>query len=150
MKPDLMIALSSIQEAYKGGFKFLNTQNLKYKAVIDKPNGMLRITVVYVFENEIRALANFCLVQSYNNLPVFQIGYAVDINSRGKELAKRCSLVGISYISESINRKRPFYVEATIESDNHHSINVAKKLYGCDGDIKTINGDDCVHFIKIF
>ena len=95
----------------------------------DEPNQKPRFTYLSIEKSTIRSIAMFVLVEPYQGLPCFQIGYAVAESYRNKGLATQTVKAAINELVHglSINRLSPVYLEAVVEADNTASQRVAEK-----------------------
>lgn len=140
--PDLMNALDSFQNEIDRGAspKFCDLDRA-YRVYADAPGGKLRLTYAKVVKGDVQVLVNFALVEPIEDIPAFNVGYAVKPNHRGRGLAVEAVRKAIEEMKNGFSRQqefgRNFYVEAIVEASNQHSIRVAEVIFGEPGKLIT-------------
>lgn len=97
---------------------------------VDRPIGEPRFTYVRFEQADIAAMAVFVIVQPYEGLPCFQLGYAVAEHLRDKGRAKDVALAAFTEFSHGLKRNGvdSFYIEAVVGAENIASQKVAETV----------------------
>lgn len=121
--------LRSFQKAFRDGELRVQRGELDRDLFVhlNHPNGELRLTYVRVKGKKVTAFVTFVRVEPIENLPCFQIGYAVPEAERGKGSAKGLINSSIEELKAGLakNGVRAFYVEAVVGAENEASKRVA-------------------------
>ena len=129
---DPMDALTGLQTALKAESVSLNPCKLnpKLKVLLDHPNGTPRFTYAHVANRTVQAVALFVLIEPYEGLPCFQIGYAVIEKLRGTGLGTRILQQSIAELTNGLRNTpvKEFYLEALVSKENISSNAIARKL----------------------
>lgn len=132
-----MIVLNSLQQALNDGMPVIPSElDAGYKMFYDEPFlGGRRFSFAKIVDGEAHTLSIFGLESPIDGVIYYNVGYAVKESLRGKGLAIEAVNTGIEKLKNELGREQvdKFYVEAVINITNHHSINVAKKLFLNDG-----------------
>lgn len=147
---DPIIVLNSLQQAIDDGMHIdLNELEASYKFFYDEPGHGRRFSFAKIINSEAQALAIFGLVTKIENIICFNVGYAVKDSCRGQGLAIEAVNHGLEQLKKQLKYEglTKFYLEAVIDKNNIHSINVAKKLFA-DKPIPVIDGESGTHSIQ--
>lgn len=97
----------------------------------DRPNGENRFSYAKIVNGEIRSFAFFVIVEPLNNLPCFNVGYAVPEKYRnqglGTDILKR-SIDELAY-GFGRNNVKEFYLEAIVGKNNTPSQKLLSKVF---------------------
>lgn len=152
--PNPMNALRSLQKELRRGIKLTPCKlDANYKMIYDEPNGEKRFSYTKIFADEIQALSIFVIAEPINNIPCFNIGYAVKENRRGSGLGVEAVEKGIEELQNGF-RPTPvqkFYLEAIVDVTNKPSIKVAESLFPAPGKeiLDHYTGKPALHFQKL-
>lgn len=130
---DPLVVLLSFQNSLDNGAS-VNSKELAngYLSIYDEPGiGRKRYSYVKIDGSESIAIAIFGLESPINGLTCFNVGYAVKESYRGRGLSIEAINFGIEDLKSKLKLAKihKFYIEAVIEVNNIHSLNVAKKIF---------------------
>lgn len=128
---DPMNGLKSLQAEIHNGIPLSPCKlNSDLQMFYDQPNGRHRFTFVKIESNIIRSFATFVIVEPINDLPTFNLGYAVPEEFRGAGLAMEIVEKSIAEVKAEFKRNgiNSFYVEAVVGVENIPSQKVSAKL----------------------
>lgn len=127
-----MDALNGLQAALDARAVQLSPCQLhsSIKVLLDHPNGTPRFTYAYVVGRTVQAIALFVLVEPYEGLPCFQVGYAVLGTMRGKGVGTHVLAQSIDELKNGLSRTpmKEFYLEAIVSTGNDPSNAIARRL----------------------
>jgi RimJ/RimL family protein N-acetyltransferase len=92
--------------------------------------GVRRLTYVHLDNGKVEAFVTFVLVEPFDGLPCFQLGYAVPPALRNQGRAKAVVSAAIKEMERGFARANipTFYIEAVIGADNVRSRRVAEAI----------------------
>lgn len=119
----------------------------------DRPNGEHRFSYANIVNGEIRAFAVFVIVEPLNNLPCFNIGYAVPEKYRRQGLGTEILNKSIDELAYGFGRNniKEFYLEAIVGKDNIPSQKLLAKVFGCTPTecVDSFSGESSLSFTKL-
>lgn len=128
---DPMDALNGLQTALNAGTVQLRPCDLhpNLTVLLDHPNGKPRFTYALLDGSAVQAIALFVLIEPYEGLPCFQVGYAVLETHRGKGVGSRVFQQSIAELANGLRRTpmKDFYLEAIVSTGNDASNAIARK-----------------------
>lgn len=97
---------------------------------LDKPNGDPRFTYARIEDRTVVALVMLALVEPYEGLPCFQLGYAVQEGYRNRGFATESVRSSIEELRNGLQRSggTAFFVEAVVGATNKPSQRVVEKV----------------------
>jgi RimJ/RimL family protein N-acetyltransferase len=97
---------------------------------LDYPNGTPRFTYAQIQNGKVQAIALLVKVNHVEDIPCFQIGYAVAKFMRGKGLGTQILQQALEELKHGMSRTqlKEFYVEAIVSTENSASNKIARKL----------------------
>jgi hypothetical protein len=129
---DPMNALSALQAALDAGSVRLNSCDLhpEIRVLLDHPRGTPRFTYARITGHKVQAIALFALTESVQDVPCFQIGYAVIESMRSQGLGGKVLQQAIDELKHGLSRTpmKEFYLEAIVSTVNEPSNRIAKRL----------------------
>lgn len=150
-----MDAIIATQQALDSGAEFSpDSLDAGYYMVHDNPGiGLERYCFVKVVDKEIQVMSIFGLEDPINGIKCYNVSYAVKENHRGRGLAVESVIHGLEKLTLEMKRNnlKRFCVEAIIDKNNVHSLQVAKKLFPAPGRpiIDDESGTPAIHFLKV-
>lgn len=151
---DPIIILKSLQQALNDGMPLEQSEiEADYKFFYDEPNGGRRFSFAKIINREAQSLAIFGLENPLNGLICYNVGYAVNERHRGHGLALEAVNFGLERLKTTLKSEgvSQFYLEAIIDKNNLHSINITNKLFLSPG-VPTIDGESgtpSLHFKRL-
>ena len=149
-----MADLESFQRALKAGLiTNLQRGTLDPKIYVhrDEPNGSPRFTYVRLEGKTVTALVMLVPVEPLEDLPCFQIGYAVPSAHRKQGRAQSAIAAAIAELQAGLGRNGipAFYVEAVVGADNEASRWVAEKVISASPKSITdqFSGEPALHYV---
>lgn len=122
-------ALSSFQQALVNGEIQLQRGKIDPDLFVylDHPNGQPRFTYVRLEQKTVTALVLLVISDPIENVPCFQVGYAVPDSYRNQGRAKSAVDSAIAELKHGFSRNNisTFFVEAIVGIDNEASKHVA-------------------------
>ncbi|MDX1146844.1 GNAT family N-acetyltransferase [Sinorhizobium medicae] len=129
--------LISFQQALDGGELQLHRCDIDKDLYVhvDQPKPKItRYTYTRLSPGDVSTgISIFVMVEPYEGLPCFQVGYAVPDKFRGQGKATDILTASIKELRAGLTRNGvdvPLYIEALIDRKNEASIHVAKKVLG--------------------
>ncbi|AME28657.1 GNAT family N-acetyltransferase [Burkholderia sp. PAMC 26561] len=128
-----LTALISYQAAYKEGR--IRPQACPSPSdlvvLMDKETGPLRVSYALIEHGVVKGIAIFIAGPHIDQIPLFDIGYAVDENFRCQGVATKVMEQSISEMRAGFGRHIPrFYLQAVIGTTNVASQKVAARIFG--------------------
>ncbi len=128
---DPMDALNSLQTALNAGTVPLRPcdQHPNLRVLFDQPNNNPRFTYALLDGRVVQAIALFVLIEPYDGLPRFQVGYAVLERFRCRGIGSQVFQESISELTNGLSRTpiKSFYLEAIVAVGNNASNAMARK-----------------------
>lgn len=129
--------LVSFQQALDDGelqFHPCHTDKNLYVHVDEPTPEITRYTYTRLLADEVSTgISILVMVEPYEGLPCFQVGYAVPEKFRGQGIATDVLTASIKELRAGLSRsgvKVPLFIEALIDTTNTASIRVAEKVLG--------------------
>lgn len=101
---------------------------------VDNPApNVMRYTYTRLQDKVSTGISIFVMVEPYQDLPCFQVGYAVPEGLRGQGMATDILKASIRELRAGLTRARvnvPIFIEALIDKENKDSLRVAEKVLG--------------------
>lgn len=96
----------------------------------DQPDNIARFTYGILMNEEIIAIAAFAQMDNYQDLPCFNVGYAVKISERKKKQGTSILKLALAELKQGLKKVGiyQFYVEAGVELDNISSQKIAESV----------------------
>lgn len=130
MMADPMSALLSFQKEISAGMlTAASNGSPNIRVVRDELNGKTRFSFARVEQGQVKSLVMFISGGNKNDVPCFDVGYAVALPWRGKGYAKEIITQGLKELSEGLRLATglsAFWVVAVIGMENVASQAVAK------------------------
>ncbi|MCG6115232.1 MAG: GNAT family N-acetyltransferase [Mesorhizobium sp.] len=118
----------------------------------DSPAGSPRITYVRLDGETVTAFAVAAIAGQEDGLPVFQFGYAVPENFRGKGRAKEILSAAIAELTAGLGRNGipAFYIEAVVSREHAASQRVAASAFPENPkEIEdSLTGEPCYQYLR--
>ena len=129
---DPLDGLNQLQYAIDNGFNELFPCELspELQCISDQPNGIQRFTYAEIKTGKIHAYSVFVVTENLNELPCFNIGYAVPETFRRRGFATSVLKKSIAELKNELARNniKRFYLEAIVGTSNKASQKIANKL----------------------
>jgi len=125
-------ALVSYQAAYKEGRIRPQACTLHSDLVVlmDEETGSLRVSYAFIKDSLVKAIAIFILGPHIDQVPLFDIGYAVDESCRCQGIASKLMVQSVSEMRAGFGQHMPrFYLQAIIGTTNIASQKVAAQIF---------------------
>jgi hypothetical protein len=147
-------ALLSFQAEIKRGMPVERCAiNSELSVMYDEANGKPRYTYANIEWGKVKALALFVLDTPINDIPTFNIGYAVPEFYQNKGFGNDIVKKSIEELSSGLAsaRVRQIYIRAVIGLNNAPSNKIARKLISQDPEeiIDRISGEKAYHYVRL-
>lgn len=151
---DPLQALVSLQAEIRKGMPTHPTEKYpSIRVVLDERNGRVRYTYARVDNGRVKAMAMFVSVEHIDDIPCFQVGYAVPEAYRSRGWAIQILEQGLDELSNGLARHgvKRFYVEAVVGTSNLASFGVAKRVLSTEpvSTTDSVSGEPAYGFTKL-
>lgn len=129
------------------------TLNSELSVVLDKPNGKPRYSYAKIEWGKVKAFSMFVLDTPINDIPTFNIGYAVPEFYQKKGYGNDIVKKSIDELSAGLAKAgvRQIYIRAVVGLDNVPSNNIARRLISQNPEeiIDDLSGENAYHYIRL-
>ncbi len=126
---DPMVTLSKLQGALDAGVVTLSPCSIHKElgVIADYPGGTPRFTYALLKHGHVVAISVFAYTEMVDNVPCFQVGYAVREEDRNAGLGASILAKGIDELKRSLSGTpiRQLFLEAVVSSSNTASMKIA-------------------------
>ncbi|QIT54906.1 GNAT family N-acetyltransferase [Aquisalimonas sp. 2447] len=151
---DPMDTLSKLQEALDAGVVTLSPCSIHKELgfIDDEPGGTPRFTYVFLKHRQVVAISVFAFTEMVDNVPCFQVGYAVREEYRNAGLGATILAKGIDELKRTLSGTpiRRFFLEAVVSSSNTASMKIAyRNISNFPREITdSFSGEDALQYRK--